>query len=74
MEHPEKIERVILDGHSLTLEEYIALLAADPGEWLDTGPARVSFVPGGAALPTGEYTPEDSNAGGSIITTWRSRA
>ena len=61
-------------GHGLTLEEYIALLAAHPGEWLDTGPARVSFIPGGAGLPAGEYMPEDSNAGGSIITTWRSRA
>ena len=25
MEHPEKIERVILDGHSLTLETFVAV-------------------------------------------------
>ena len=25
MEHPEKIERVILDGHSLTLEAFVAV-------------------------------------------------
>ena len=54
--------------HGLALEEYIELLRR--GERI--GSSR--FVPYGETLPDGEYTVEDSNAGGYILTSRRSLA
>ncbi len=57
-------------SHGLTLEEYIGLLAAHPGERF----GNALYVPGGHAATESEYDVEDSNAGGLIITSRRTFA